>query len=72
MGTDDFGLSCDTEGRMEVNRKAVYHALRIKPWLVHQPTYTPRPRAQALRGRALKSNDRWAMDVTHTPCGCDG
>ena len=55
-----------------VNRKAVYRALRIKQWLVHQRTRTPRPRAQRLRSRAPQSNDRWAMDVTHIPCGQDG
>lgn len=59
------------EGMM-VNRKAVYRALRIKQWLVHQRVRTPRPRAQRLRSRALASNQRWAMDVTHIPCGDDG
>ncbi|MDR4461004.1 MAG: IS3 family transposase [Nitrospirales bacterium] len=55
-----------------VNRKAVYRALRIKQWLVHQRVRTPRPRAQRLRSRSLASNQRWAMDVTHIPCGEDG
>ena len=55
-----------------VNRKAVYRALRIKYWLVHQPVRTPRPRAQRLRSRSLASNQRWAMDVTHILCGKDG
>ena len=59
------------EGVM-VNRKAVYRALRIKQWLVHQRVRTPRPRAQRLRSRSLASNQRWAMDVTHIPCGEDG
>ncbi len=54
------------------NRKAVSRALRIKQWLVHQRVHTPRPRAQRLRSRALASNQRWAMDVTHIPCGDDG
>ena len=43
-----------------VNRKAVYRALRMKHWLVHQRTRTPR------------SDQRWAMDITHIPCGADG
>ena len=55
-----------------VNRKAVYRTLRLKRWLVHQRTRTPRPRAQRLRSRATHSNHRWAMDVTHIPCGRDG
>ncbi len=57
---------------VRVNRKAVYRALRIKQWLVHQRVRTPRPRAQHLRSRSLVSNQRWAVDVTHIPCGNDG
>lgn len=55
-----------------VNRKAVYRVLRIKQWLMHQRTRTPRPRAQRLRSRTPRSDLRWAMDVTHIPCGQDG
>jgi len=55
-----------------VNRKAVYRVLRIKQWLVHHRVATPRPRAPRLRSRAPQSNYRWAMDVTHIPCGRDG
>ena len=54
------------------NRKAVYRALRLKRWLVHQRTATPRPRVQSRRSRTMQSNHRWAMDVTHVPCGQDG
>ncbi len=54
------------------NRKAVYRALRLKRWLVHQRTATPRPRVQARRSRTTQSNHRWAMDVTPIPCGQDG
>jgi len=55
-----------------VNRKAVYRTLRIKRWLVHQRIRTPRPRVQCRRSRALQSNHRWAVDVTHIPCRQDG
>ena len=55
-----------------VNRKAVYRVLRLKQWLLHHRTRTPWPRAQRLRSRATQSNQRWAMDVTHIPCGPDG
>lgn len=55
-----------------VNRKAVYRVLRVKHWMVHHRVSTPRPRAQRLRSRAPTSNARWAMDVTHIPCGQDG
>ncbi len=54
------------------NRKAVYRALRLKRWLVHQRSATPRPRVPARRSRTTKSNHRWAMDVTPIPCGQDG
>ena len=33
---------------------------------------TPRPRVQGRRSRAERSNERWAMDVTHIDCGRDG
>ena len=55
-----------------VNRKAVYRTLRIKRWLVHEQPWTPRSRPQPLRSRAFQNNQRWAMDVTHIPCGRDG
>lgn len=57
---------------VRVNRKAVYRVLRLKRWLVHQRRMTPRPRVQGRRSQAEKSNARWAMDVTHIPCGEDG
>lgn len=57
---------------MLVNRKAVYRVLATKRWFVHQRVRTPRPRVQGRRSRAEASNQRWAMDVTHIPCGPDG
>jgi len=57
---------------MSVNRKAVYRVLAAKRWFVHQRVRTPRPRVQGRRSRAEASNQRWAMDVTHIPCGQDG
>jgi putative transposase len=57
---------------VRVNRKAVYRILRLKGWFVHQRTVTPRPRVQNRRSRAERSDQRWAMDVTHVPCGRDG
>jgi putative transposase len=55
-----------------VNRKAVYRVLKQKQWLVHQRSCTPRPRVRGWVSRASRSNERWAMDVTHIPCGQDG
>ena len=55
-----------------VNRKVVYRILRDEGWFVHQRSHTPRPRVRARRSRAERSNERWAMDLTHIPCGRDG
>lgn len=55
-----------------INRKAVYRILKLKRWLVHQRPRTPRPRARGWVSRTDRSNERWAMDVTHIPCGRDG
>ncbi len=55
-----------------VNRKTVFRILRLKGWMVHQRSNTPRPRVRGIRSRASRSNERWAMDLTHIPCGKDG
>jgi putative transposase len=55
-----------------VNRNAVYRVLKQKRWLVHQRSCTPRPRVCGWVSRANRSDERWAMDVTHIPCGQDG
>ena len=55
-----------------VNRKTVLRVLRVKQWLVYQRTVTPRPRAQAKRSQTVRSDARWAMDLTHIDCGDDG
>jgi putative transposase len=57
---------------LRVNRKAVYRVLVRKRWLVHQRHVRPRPRVQARRSRATRSDQRWALDVTHIDCGVDG
>ena len=55
-----------------VNKKVVYRVLRQKRWLVHQRSCTPRLQVQGWISRASRSDERWAMDVTHMPCGQDG
>ena len=50
----------------------VYRVLKQKRWFVHQRVATPRPRVRGWVSRASRSNERWAMDVTHIPCGQDG
>ena len=57
---------------IRVNRKMVYRILKLKGWLVHQRPCTPRPRVRGWRSQTAASNHRWAMDVTHIPCGTDG
>jgi len=52
-----------------VTRKTVYRILKVKGWLCHERQHTPRPRVRGLRSRAERSNQRWAMDVTHVDCG---
>lgn len=55
-----------------VAQKTVYRILKLKGWFVHQRQRTPRPRARGLVSRSPRSNERWAMDVTHVACGQDG
>jgi putative transposase len=57
---------------LTVNRKAVYRILKMKGWLVHQRIWTPRPRVKGMVSRAARSDERWAMDLTHIPVGQDG
>ena len=57
---------------LPVNIKTVYRLFKRKGWFVHQRVLTARPRAQGKRSRASRSNERWAMDVTHIDCGRDG
>ena len=56
-------------GGWEINKKTVY---RVQHGFVRQRQATPCPRAQGWRRRATAGNQRWAMDVTHIPCGSDG
>jgi len=57
---------------IHVNRKAVYRVLKQKQWFVHQRVTTPRPRVKGWVSQASRSNERWAMEVTHIACGQDG
>ena len=57
---------------VKVNRKAVYRILKVKGWMVHQRTCTPRPRVQGSISRSSRSDERWATDLTHIPVGRDG
>lgn len=57
---------------VRVNRKVVYRILKEKGWMVHQRSWTPRPRVKGMVSRASRSDERWAMDLTHVPVGRDG
>ena len=57
---------------LPINRKAVYRIVRLRGWMMHQRQRTPRPRVQASRSQTERSNERWATDMTHIPCGRDG
>jgi putative transposase len=49
--------------------KTVYRLCALQGWFVHQRAATPRPRVHGRRSRTARSNERWAMDVTHVACG---
>ena len=55
-----------------VSKKKVYRLMKLKGWMVRQRKNTPRPRVKKQRSRAQRSNQRWAMDLTHIYCGADG
>lgn len=57
---------------MLVNKKKVYRIMKLKGWLMHHRLTTARPRVRGKRSQSSKSNERWAMDVTHIDCGPDG
>ncbi len=55
-----------------INRKTVYRIVKLRGWMIHQRPRTPRPRVQASRSQTERSDQRWATDMTHIPCGKDG
>lgn len=57
---------------LRVNRKKVQRIMQIRRWQCTQRQATPRPRVRKSRSRTTRSNERWAMDVTHVHCGEDG
>jgi putative transposase len=55
-----------------VNKKAVYRVLKRNGWFCHERRHTPRPRVHGRISVAARSNERWAVDLTHVYCGNDG
>lgn len=58
--------------KLTVNRKKVYRLMREQRWMVTQRQVRPKPRVQKSRSRTARSNERWAMDISHLYCGADG
>ncbi len=56
---------------LRASRKAVYRELRLKGWFIHQRRVTLRLRMRKLPSRPERSNQRWAVDMSHVPCGPD-
>ena len=48
---------------LPINRKAVYRALQLQGWFVHQRQTTPRPRVQGRRSRAGRSVPKRSMQA---------
>ena len=57
---------------LKVNRKKVQRIMQVRRWQCSQRQASPRPRVQKSHSRTTRSNERWAMDVTHMHCGRDG
>jgi putative transposase len=57
---------------MVVNRKKVARIMQHKGWTLRQRRPRMRPRVRGWKGRAERSDQRWATDVTHVYCGRDG
>ncbi len=63
-----------------VNLKKVHRIVQLRRWQVKERLAAPRPlrpssmavRVQQKVSRAERSNERWAMDVTHIYCVKDG
>jgi putative transposase len=58
--------------KIPVNLKKVHRIVQLRRWQVKERLVSPRPRVQQKVSRAERSNERWAMDVTHVYCGRDG
>jgi putative transposase len=58
--------------QVTVNRKKVYRIMRAQRWMITQRQIGPKPRVRQEQSQTERSNERWAMDITHIPCGADG
>ena len=61
-----------TRDQLTINRKKVYRLMREQHWMIRDRETSPKPRVQTSRSRTERSNERWAMDISHVYCGTDG
>jgi len=61
-----------TRDKLTINRKKVYRLMREQHWMIRDRETSPKPRVQTSRSRTERSNERWAMDISHVYCGTDG
>ena len=50
------------------NRKPIQRILQLKGWQVRKRPQSFRPRARTLPSVALRTDERWAIDLTHVWC----
>jgi len=55
-----------------LGQNTVYHWLKKNGCMVTNRLKTAKPRVKNSSSKAEYSDQRWAMDVTHIPCGTDG
>jgi putative transposase len=60
------------EDGYELNIKTVHRLIQKNGWQVNNRVISAKPRVKASRSLAVASNERWATDITHIPCGVDG
>lgn len=58
--------------KKSVNRKAVHRIIKANGWQVRKKRTGFKKRAQGMRSRSERSNERWAIDATSIFCGEDG
>ncbi|PMP79022.1 MAG: hypothetical protein C0183_15190 [Roseiflexus castenholzii] len=54
-----------TRDKPVINRTKVHRLMREQRWLITQRSTGPKPRAEKSRSHTERSNERWAMDITH-------
>lgn len=58
--------------KKRINRKAVHRIIKTNGWQVRKKRTGFKKRAQGMRSRSERSNERWAVDATSIFCGEDG